>query len=149
MRIALTCIFACIAICSCRPAHISKSKPIETTSQFQPGQIWKFHTPTNMPSTALLKIIHVDIDPDEGPIIFIRVTGAQSHTWDENLYYLSEGALIRSVISLVETNSALTDSDKHMFSSYYALYLRGVQTHTFSRSSDMTAAEYLEHDAKN
>jgi hypothetical protein len=148
-RIILLCMMICAIVCSCDRTDVNKNKSTVSISRFQVGQIWTFNLPTNKPPTATLKVVRVDIDPEDGPIIFIHVTGAQSHTWDENIYCLSQDALNRSVISLVETNSTLTDGELKKTSDYYEMYQRGVQTHTFSKSSDMTVAEFLEHDAKN
>ena len=121
----------------------------DAITRFQLGQIWTFLLSKDTPTNAALKILRVDIDPKEGAIVFIHVIGAQTHTWDQNLYYLSGDALNRSVVKLTETNSALTIEEQKNFSNYYDTYQRGVLTKTFSKSSDSTVAEFVEHDAKN
>lgn len=100
-------------------------------------------------TNATLKVLRVNFDSGEGPIIFVHANGVQRHTWDVNIYVFSENALKRSVVSLVETNLALTDFEQRQFSSYYDTYQRGVKTYTFSKSSNLTVAEYLDQEAKH
>jgi hypothetical protein len=120
-----------------------------TTSRFEPGQVWSFHTPTNEPSSATLTIAKVDFDSKLGPIIFISVTGLQYDTWRPcHFMPLSEDALSRSVIALVKTNAPLAGDDLQAFQQFYESGRQGVERGELNKCFEITVAEVLEQESK-
>lgn len=140
---AILCLFTvlCGASCSRTP-----SKAPATNSQFQAGQVWTFHTPTNELPSAALTVVRVDFDSKEGPIIFVSITGVRRTSWEAtNMFYaFSEDALNRSVTSLVRTNAFLTGKDLGDFQWFYDRTRKGVESGQLGKCFKITVAEVFE-----
>jgi hypothetical protein len=141
--VAVICMIATLFCASCSRAPV---KTLATTSQFQSGQVWTFHTPTNELSSAALTVVRVDFDPKEGPIIFVAFTGLRHTFWEATNMFcpFSEDALNRSVISLVQTNAFPTGKDLEDFQSFYNSTRKGVESGQLRKCFKITAAEVLE-----
>ena len=134
----------CSASCSREPV---KGPP--TTSRFQVGQVWTFHTPTNEPSSAVLTVARVDFDPQLGPIVFISVAGLRPNMWRPYHFMpLSEEALGRSVVALVQTNAPLAGDDLKTFEQFYELGRQGVERGELNKCFDITVAEALQQSSQ-
>jgi hypothetical protein len=104
-----------------------------------------FHTPTNEPSSAALTVARVDFDPQLGPIVFISVAGLRPDRWRPYHFVpLSEEALGRSVVALVQTNALLTGDDLNAFEQFYEQGRQGVQRGEINKCFDITVAELLQ-----
>ena len=137
------CFIAAIICCvSCSRGPV---KVPATTSRFHAGEVWTFHTTTNEPSGATLTIARVDFDPQLGPIIFVSVTGLRPDTWRPYHFMpLSEEALGRSVVALVQTNALLTGDDLSAFEQFHEQGRQGVQRGKLNKCFDITVAEVLQ-----
>jgi hypothetical protein len=142
-------IICCMAVIICTGScSRTPDSPVVTTSRFEPGQVWTFHTPTNEPSSATLTVARVDFDSKLGPIIFISVTGLQYDTWRPYHFMpVSENALSRSVIALVKTNAPLTGEDLQAFQQFYESGRQGVERGELDKCFKITVAEVLEKDS--
>jgi hypothetical protein len=121
-----------------------------TTSRFQPGQVWTFHTPPDELPTAALTVARVDFDPKLGPIIFVSVTGVRHTVWQATnmCYPFSEDALSRSVIVIVKTNAPLAGEDLKTSQEAYELFRQGVEAGEFNKCFKITLAEVMEANRK-
>jgi hypothetical protein len=122
-----------------------------TTSRFQQGQVWTFHTSTNELPSAALTVARVDFDPQEGPIIFVSITGVRHASWESTNMFcsFSEGALNRSVFALVETNAPLTGKKLEDFQWFYDRVHKGVESGQLAKCFKITVAEALEKERKS
>jgi hypothetical protein len=132
-------LIACCFSCSRAPTKV----PV-TSSRFQAGQVWTFHTPTNDVPGATLSVIRVDSDSEEGPIINVWVKGVMQHVPSTyNFMAFSEDALNRSVIALVGTNAPLAGEDLQTFQQVYEFARQGVEKGELDKSFKITVAEVL------
>lgn len=141
--------FVCIFLCSCRQENRESGKAVSTTSRFQPGQVWTFHSaPDELPG-ATLSVIRVDFDPDEGPIIYIWVKGVRQRVRTTyNFMAFSESALNESVVELVGTNAPLKGEDLRTFQDVYTSAHQGVKTGELDKCFNTNLAEVLEISRK-
>lgn len=137
------CFMAAIICCvSCSRGPV---KVPATTSRFHAGEVWTFHTPTNESSTATLTIARVDFDPQLGPIVFVSVTGLRpDRLRPYHFMPLSEEALGRSVVALVQTNVPPTGDEIEAFDQFYALAHQGVERRELKKCFEITVAEALQ-----
>lgn len=139
---AILCLFIvlCGASCSRTP-----SKTPATTSRFQSGQVWTFHTPTNELPGAALTVVHVDFDPKEGPIVYIMITGVRYTFWDatNKFYPFSEEAPNRSVVNLLRTNAILPEQNLQDFQQFYGAGQEGIKKGELDKCFNITVAEVL------
>src|ERR1017187_3188025 len=148
MKLTQIICYGAMIICT---ASCSRSPEIAavTTSRFEQGQVWTFHTPTNEPSSATLIIAKVDFDSKSGPIVFISATGLGHDTWRPYHFMpLSEDALSRSVIALVKTNAPLAGDDLQAFQQFYESARQGVERGELDKSFKITVAEILDKESK-
>ena len=143
MRTLLAICLIAVVIHSASSSRRRVKEPA-TTSRFHAGEVWTFHTTTNEPSSATLTIARVDFDPQFGPIVFVSVTGLPPDTWRPYHFMpLSEEALGRSVVALVQTNALLTGDDLSAFEQFYEQGRQGVQRGKLNKCFDITVAELL------
>ena len=144
LAICLIAVVICSASCSRGPV-----KEPATTSRFHAGEVWTFHTPTNEPSSATLTIARVDFDPQLGPIVFVSVAGLRPDTLRPYHFMpLSEEALGRSVVALVQTNAPLAGDDLKTFEQFYELGRQGVERGELNKCFDITVAEALQQSSQ-
>ena len=131
-------VIACCFSCSRAPTKV----PV-TSSRFQAGLVWEFHTPTNDAPGARLSVVRVDFDSEEGPIAYVWVKGAKRSARYYNFMPFSEDALNRSVIALVGTNEPLAGEDLQTFQQAYEFCRQGVEKGDLNKSFKITVAEVL------
>jgi hypothetical protein len=141
---ALITVIICASSCSRAP-----DSAVATTSSFKVGQVWKFHTPTNEPSSATLTIASVDFDSKLGTIIFVSVSGLRPDTLQPYHFMpLAEDALNRSVVALVKTNTPLIGDELQSFQQFYELGRQGVKSGELNKCFKITVAEVLEKESQ-
>jgi hypothetical protein len=149
MKMARTICFVVAIICFVSCSRAPKKVAV-TSSRFQTGQVWTFHTPTNELPDATLTIAQVDFDPENGPIVYVSVVGTRDSPWQAtNMFYsFTEDALDRSVVALVGTNGQLTGENLRNFQGFYEWGQEGVKAGKLSKCFKITVAEVLENGVK-
>ncbi len=144
-------IFTALLLAGAVGCSKAPKKPAYTTSQFIPGQVWTFRAPTNELPTAALTIWQVDTDPEEGPIVYISISGVRKRTWESRVmfYPYSEDALRRSVDTLMPTNAPLAGDDLQLFLQSYQILRQQVRAGKLNKCFEITVAEVLEAARKD
>jgi len=143
-------IFVACLLCSCKQEHVNSSQISITASRFQLGQVWTFRTTINESTNATLTIAHVDLDPKEGPVIFVSIKGIQHTFWESTNTFcsFSEDALNRSVITLVRTNNLLSGKELEDFQWSFDQIRKGVESGKLIKCFKITVSEALEERRK-
>jgi hypothetical protein len=140
----------CLFVCSCHkdPANVNTGS-VYVASRFQPGQVWTFHAPNGIVTNATLTVVAVDPDAHEGHIIYVSVAvNRPVSTSPYNFFAISEGALDRSVVELIDSNRWLSAQDQPFYQDFYVnsheLAAQGKADTCFK----VTVAEVLEAERK-
>jgi hypothetical protein len=127
------------------PRNPANTLPVPTVSRFKPGEVWTFRPPPGALSNGTLTIIRVDFDTNEGPIIFVSVAAQRFVSPYTNSFNpFSEEALDRSVISMIATNSWLTDEQMTNFAGFYLEMQHGVAAGRYDKCFKTSVADMLE-----